>query len=417
MKELSKTLKIFFLSTYFITIFITFYFIKMNYISLDLTNIKYFLFFSILTAVTESCSVSFMNISFTTTFAVTIATYILFGPLNASLIFILGFLCRILRIDDKKYKHTFNTPFYGTLFNLCALVLPIFIGNYFFIISGGNFNINNIMTNFIPIVIFSSTYLVINHFIISILLSLHTKKNVFFCFINNMRLALLNYIIMIPFGVIIAVVFNEFSYIGVLCLICPILLVRYTFSLYMDTNNEYKQTVNAFMHAIEARDKYTEGHSQRVAEISCKIAKKLGYGQWKVEQIRMAAMLHDIGKIGISDSILNKPGKLTDEEYSIIKQHPVIGNNIIKDIKNLKFAADIIEHHHERYDGRGYPSGKCGDELCLEVYIVQLADAIDAMATDRPYRKALSKEEIISEIQKNIGTQFNPKIANIYLSL
>lgn len=417
MKKLSKTLKIFFLSTYFFTILSTYYFINTRYISLNLANFKYIVFFIILTIVTESCTVFFMNMSFSTTFAITIASYILFGPFNAALILALGFAFRIMKVDDKTYKHLFNTPLYGSLFNICVLILPIFIGNYFFINFGGNFITYNIIANFLPVVIFSLVYFIINNFIISILLSLNTKKNVLFCFINNSKLVLLNYIFMIPFGVIVAVMFHQFSYLGVLCLICPILLVRYTFSLYMDTNNQYKQTVDAFMHAIEARDKYTEGHSQRVAEISCKIAKKLGYSQWKTEQIRMAAMLHDIGKIGISDIILNKPGKLSDEEFSIIKQHPVIGYNIIKDIKNLRFAADIIEHHHERYDGKGYPSGKGGDELSLDVYIVQLSDAIDAMATDRPYRKALSNEEIISEIKKNIGTQFNPKIANIYLNL
>ena len=119
------------------------------------------------------------------------------------------------------------------------------------------------------------------------------------------------------------------------------------------------------MNAVEARDQYTNGHSKRVAAISTKIARKMGLSIWEIEKINVAAMLHDVGKIGISDTILQKPGKLTEEEFAIIKSHPEIGINIIKDIKNIEYVFPIVRHHHERYDGKGYPDKKGGDELSL----------------------------------------------------
>jgi len=171
------------------------------------------------------------------------------------------------------------------------------------------------------------------------------------------------------------------------------------------------------MLAIEARDVYTQGHSKRVAEISASIAKELKYSERKIEQLSMASLLHDVGKIGIDDHILNNPGKLSDEEFNIIKKHPLIGYNILKDIKNLENILPIVRHHHERYDGKGYPDGKRVDELSLSVFIVQLADSIDAMATDRPYRKALSHDVIIEELKKHSGSQFHPEVVEAYFKV
>jgi putative nucleotidyltransferase with HDIG domain len=227
-----------------------------------------------------------------------------------------------------------------------------------------------------------------------------TNKDIFYVFIGNIRLMILNILVMGPFGIMFAYVFNEFAYGGVIIVLVPIVLTKYTFSLYIQSKSQYVETVDALMLAMEARDKYTEGHSQRVAELSTSIAKELKYNDWKIEQLNMAALLHDVGKIGIDDQILNKPGKLTVEEYDIIKTHPLIGYNILKDIKNLQDILLIVRNHHERYDGKGYPDGKRPEELSIDVFIVQLADSIDAMSTDRPYRKALDHEMVIEEVRK-----------------
>ncbi|MEG1828750.1 MAG: HD-GYP domain-containing protein, partial [Cellulosilyticaceae bacterium] len=267
------------------------------------------------------------------------------------------------------------------------------------------------------IILFSSIYLVSNNFIIANLMAIRTEKSILYYFISNMRLSLLNYTIMVPCGLGLAITFNEYSYWGIIIPLFPILLVKYTFTYYAEANSQFIQTVETLMNAMEARDKYTQGHSHRVAEIACILAKQLGYNQFKVEKLRIAAMLHDVGKIGVSDNILNKPGKLTDEEFITIKSHPTMGEGIIKNIKKLQYILPMVKHHHERYDGKGYPDGKGGSELHLDVYIIQLADTIDAMATDRPYRKGLPKEIIIEEISKYAGTQFHPKVAEAYLEI
>jgi putative nucleotidyltransferase with HDIG domain len=168
---------------------------------------------------------------------------------------------------------------------------------------------------------------------------------------------------------------------------------------------------------MEARDKYTEGHSQRVAELVRDVANELKYNDWTIDKLHIASLLHDVGKIGIDDSILNKPGKLTDEEYNIIKSHPEIGYGILKNVKNMKDIIHIVKHHHERYDGKGYPDGTSGNEINLDVYIVQLADCVDAMSTDRPYRTALTPEQIVSELEINSGTQFHPRVVDAYINL
>ncbi len=386
---------------------------------LDMNDFTYMdlIVFSILTVITESLTLYFKNISFSTTFAITILTYVQFGPLVCTIVLLIGYTFRIMKVDNNEYVHFFNTPLYGTIFNYCVLIFPIYIGNYIYTMFGGSISDKNVVDNLVPLILFGCTYFFLNTFLISIIQGLSINKNIIYCFVSNVRLMILNILAMVPLGVLLAVVFIEYHYVGVLLLIVPILLIRYTFSLYVDSKSQYMQTVDALMHAIEARDKYTEGHCQRVAEIACQIAKQLKYNQWKLEQLNMAAMLHDVGKIGICDDILNKPGKLTIEEYSIIKQHPVIGYDIIKKIRNLENIAEIVKYHHERYDGKGYPEGKKGEELSMDIYIIQLADSVDAMKSDRPYRKALTEDEIIDEIEQNTGTQFHPDIAKIYLNI
>lgn len=420
MKKLPLKIQIFFYAIYTYTILSLYFFIKTSYITIILPNFKDLIFFGFFAILTESFTVNFRKMSLTTTFAVTTTVYFLFGPFTAILVSLIGLTFCVFR-NDGKYKHIFNTPWYGTLFNFCVYTLPIIYGNFVYIKLGGvfyyqSFN-SNINENLLQIIIFAFISCFINWLSISIMYTLFYNKNLLYGLFNNIKLAILNSMVMLPFSIMLIMVFIQYSYIGILLFIVPIMLARYTFSLYADTKSQYADTVDALMRAMEARDKYTEGHSQRVAELVGKIAKELKYNDWTIEKLNIASLLHDVGKIGIDDSILNKPGKLTDEEYNIIKSHPVIGYNILKDVKNLKDIIGIVKNHHERYDGKGYPDGTTGDELNLDVYIVQLADCIDAMTTDRPYRRALSPEEVISEIENNSGTQFHPKVVEAYLKV
>lgn len=416
MKKLSKNIKMYLITVYLVTLISLVIFFKFDYLNLRPINLLALVFFSILIALTESFTVAYKQISYSTTFAVELAVFMLFGPIFAIATVILGFSLRVIKKDDNKYQHILNTPIYGTIFNYCVFIIPIVVGNYVYLKLGGNFVFISFGSNLFQVVAFSLICFLLNLFLISIMLSMYSKKNLLFTFISNIRIGMINFIIMAPFGIVLSLLYRAFGYLGVLFLFFPIILVRFTFSLYIDSKTQFVQTVDSLMRAVEARDKYTEGHSQRVALLVNMIAKELKYNEFKIEQLNMASLLHDVGKIGVDDYILNKPGKLTDEEYLLIKNHPEIGYNILKNVKSLESIIDLVKYHHERYDGQGYPEGKNKDTLNVDVFIIQLADAIDSMATDRPYRKAFTEAEIDFEIKKNKGTQFHPEVVEAYFN-
>ena len=177
------------------------------------------------------------------------------------------------------------------------------------------------------------------------------------------------------------------------------------------------QSITAIANTIDAKDPYTKGHSKRVAEYAVSIAKKMGFEEDKTENLYYTALLHDIGKIGIPDSILKKEGRLTDEEYEVIKRHSAIGGEILESISIINEIKEGAAFHHEKYDGTGYNTGLKGEHIPITARIICVADAFDAMATTRPYRQQRSPEYIISELKTNEGTQFDPLIAEVLIGL
>ena len=179
----------------------------------------------------------------------------------------------------------------------------------------------------------------------------------------------------------------------------------------------YMGTVESLRLAVDAKDTYTKGHSDRVAYYSRMIAKEMGFDENEQERIYIGGLFHDIGKIGVPDSILQKPDKLTDEEYSEIKNHPLIGAQIISAATIFEDILPIVKHHHERFDGRGYPSKLSGKDIPIYARIAAIADAFDAMTSDRQYRKGLSFEQAINEIIKNYDIQFDGEIARKFVDI
>lgn len=177
------------------------------------------------------------------------------------------------------------------------------------------------------------------------------------------------------------------------------------------------QIVKTLSGAIDAKDTYTNGHSTRVAEYSREIARRLGLSKEVQDDIYMMGLLHDVGKIGVPDGIINKPGSLTKEEYSVIKNHPVMGARILKNITEFPKLSTGARWHHERYDSKGYPDGISGENIPLEARIIAVADAYDAMSSRRSYRNSLAQESVRSEVEKGKGTQFDPVIADIMLEM
>lgn len=179
----------------------------------------------------------------------------------------------------------------------------------------------------------------------------------------------------------------------------------------------YLDSVETLRYTVEAKDPYTRGHSDRVSEFSVLIGKKLGLPEEQLRILRIGGLFHDIGKIGIPDNILQKESKLTDDEYSEIKNHPSIGVHILGSAEIFKDIIPIVKHHHERYDGRGYPSGLKGEEIPYIARIAAVADTFDAMTSKRSYRDALDLQVVKDEIKRCEGTQFDPEIAEVFLEI
>ncbi len=178
---------------------------------------------------------------------------------------------------------------------------------------------------------------------------------------------------------------------------------------------DYHEIIECITGALDAKDKYTANHSWRVSELAKKICEIIGLSNSDSNELHIAAHLHDIGKIGIPDSILNKEGELTPYEWEMMKKHPVIGFEILNKSSRMKQISGIVLHHHERYDGRGYPDGIKGNDIPLGSRVIAICDSIDAMTTQRSYRSILSAEECYIEIEKNLGFMYDPFIGKYIL--
>lgn len=188
-------------------------------------------------------------------------------------------------------------------------------------------------------------------------------------------------------------------------------------ALYEEQQRTFVGTVKAMSSAIDAKDRYTQGHSERVAMISARIAQQYGMSEEEVERIRISGLVHDVGKIGVPEAVLCKPGRLTDDEFELIKLHPTIGYEILNDIPSLSDILPGVLHHHEKWDGTGYPDGLSGENIPLMARIMTIADTFDAMSSNRAYRSGMPREKVLAEIQRCAGTQFDPELVPHFLAL
>jgi len=352
-------------------------------------------------------------------FAIGLAAIILFGVPEAAWITSIGMMFRIIRHEGKIY-HPFNFPIEKTLFNGANATISAGLAGLCYEALGatpGIIDLNSSVVALFAVFTAMIVYILVNAVIMSILMHLITGENFFTNFFKNIAWVVKDYIVLAPLAIIMAIAYSNYKIIGILILFGPLLFARYSFKLYIDMKNIYIDTVKSLSQAVEAKDPYTNGHSIRVADYACGLAEKLGLSPKKVENLRIAAILHDIGKIGVDESILNKPGRLTTEEFDKIKKHPEIGVKIIKDIEFLKDVSAIILSHHERYDGTGYPEGRKHENIILEAQILSIADVFDALTSERPYRNAMTVKEAIDIIEEGKGTQFDSKLADIFIKM
>jgi len=225
----------------------------------------------------------------------------------------------------------------------------------------------------------------------------------------QLRTILKGYVAFGVLGIILAALHVEMGFASVIFLLVPLLVARNAFQSAAQMEGAFEATVRSLIKAIEAKDEYTRGHAERVAKLSEMTARAYGLSAEECRIIRYIALMHDVGKLGVSTKILAKPGKLTDEEYEHMKQHPLRGYEIVSEIEFLKAAAETaVRHHHERMDGRGYPDGLVGEQIPVIARIVMCCDAFDSMTSTRVYRKAKSIEDAIVELRRCVGTQFDP---------
>ena len=257
-------------------------------------------------------------------------------------------------------------------------------------------------------------YTSINLGLILLFLWIRDKKFPFGYWEANMTWALINYVGLLPMTVLTVYSFREAGWFGVLLLVLPLLVARHSFLLYIEVRQSYLDTITSLVSTIEAKDPYTAGHAQRVSTLCVAIGRQLKLSESVLEKLRFAALLHDIGKIGIRDCILNKPGKYTDEEYEEMKRHSTIGAQILRGVKFLGSAADWVHSHHERWDGSGYPDGLKGDEIPLGARIIGVADSFDAMISKRAYQTAMELQEAWDELNQLSGKLYDPKVIQAF---
>lgn len=218
-------------------------------------------------------------------------------------------------------------------------------------------------------------------------------------------------------GVAMAQVVAAVGIAGLLLFVVPLMVARSTYLRYAQVHDAYAGTIRSLVAAIEAKDPYTKGHSVRVASYCVLLAKQLGLSDRAVERLEYAALLHDLGKVGIPRSILSKPDKLTEAEYAEIRRHPDIGAHIIDSVPYLEDLVGVVRHHHERYDGQGYGHSVAGEAIPLPARIMAVADAYDAMTSERPYRGALEAPVALAELRDGAGTQFDPRVVEAFQTI
>ncbi len=379
------------------------------------TKVTSVLFFALLSFVADSMIVQVTEKKYVSLgFAIGLAAILLFDPFTAAAINFLGTFFSVF-YSDGKYQHIFNSSLYKRLFNGSAYAIGSLVAGNAYLLSHTVLPSLTVSSfGIIGIIVAVIVNIIVNIIIFSILYTLLDQlepKEVMHEFVWIGQ----NFIGISPIGVFMAILYKNSGWFMVLLVLGPLLVARYSFKLYLDMKNQYFETIKTLSNALDAKDEYTNGHSHRVAQISTIIAKEMKIPVLLIDEIKTAAILHDIGKIGISDAIINKPGRLEDHEMAIIQKHPEIGANIVKDVKSLEDLSNYIRYHHERYDGKGYPEGISGSDIPIEAAIIAVSDCFDAMTSDRVYRKAMSFEIALSIIKEERGKQFHPGVVDAFV--
>ncbi|MGC7845763.1 HD-GYP domain-containing protein [Desulforudis sp. 1088] len=272
----------------------------------------------------------------------------------------------------------------------------------------------NLEQDFLAILVGCSIYVMFNWLLVSTVISLSAKLRLRDILSNHFKAQLSHFAALTPVAILLVLLYEQ-NPLSIILLALPLMMTHNSLTQHMVVINQARETIELLSDTIDERDKYTASHSKRVAEYARMIAEEMALKAREIEEIYMAGRVHDLGKISIPDSILLKSGRLTDEEFAVVKAHPKTSFFLLSRIKMYEQAARLALHHHERYDGKGYPTGLKGQSIPLGSRVLAVADAYDAMTTDRPYRRALSRAQALAELERHKGTQFDPGVVNSFI--
>ena len=336
-------------------------------------------------------------------FATIAASILLFQPLIVILISVILELFLLIK-EKERIKHLFNVLQYTVAAGSAALVYralsPV----------TADFTISHIPAFIIAMIII----FLLNTTLVTLVLAFTKEENPYAIWLINLKWATPTFISMVPLGALIAVIYINIGFWGLVLFLLPLIIARHSFQSYMDMREAFLDTIKSLSLAIDAKDPYTKGHSSRVADYVILLARELKWPEDKVEFLHYISMIHDVGKVTVPEHILKKDKGLTREEYDIMKQHSRAGADIIKDVHFFAQGSDIIKYHHERWDGRGYPDNLKGEAIPEGARILAVADAYDAMTTNRPYRKAMNPRDALQELRFCSGSQFEPSIVKAF---
>lgn len=347
------------------------------------------------------------NDQLTVSFAVHISALILFGTPVAILSSTIANIITDI-IGRRGWKKM--------LFNVSQYAVTIYCSWYVYHLLRPDTGPLNLRTDFFALVFSCLTYVVVNFLLVSTVISLSQGTRWLRQLTNDVKLEMIHFATLVPVSLLIVILY-DYEPLSIIILLLPLTMAHFSFNNYMTLRTETKNTIEVLADIIDKRDAYTAQHSFRVANYCEAIAHKLKLNQNDYETLITAARVHDLGKISVPDSILLKNQRLKPEERDLIIEHAMIGYKILTNLRFYKSGAMFVYHHHERFDGKGYPHGLKGDNIPLGARIMAVADSFDAMTSDRPYRKAMNTEEALAELIQNSGTQFDPKIVEVFVQI
>ena len=303
-----------------------------------------------------------------------------------------------------------------TLFNAAQITLATAVAILAYRALGGQPLISG--TKYVPAYLaLVLTFTTINSLAVSGVIALSERRNIAKVWRESKARTIVYDILTVPFVYVFATVYMEWDWLGVAALAIPLLGVRQLYKVNWQLEQAHQELLEMMVANLEARDPYTSGHSRRVARNAKIIARAVGLSSRQVDRVGVAALLHDVGKIHeIFAPLLRKPDRLTPDEWAIMQTHPIKSAELVAKVSQLADALGPVRHHHENWDGSGYPDGLAGDEIPLGARIIMFADTIDAMTTDRPYRRAMAPEQVRDEFIKQRGRQFDPEICDRLLA-